>query len=64
MHVGCLIGFGYIGHKWPQYEQSLADEINAERLKRGMTPMVGTGSYWLKYSLPDHDDLAEMTRKG
>jgi hypothetical protein len=47
--LGC-----YAGAKYPKWEETLVNDINAMRSERGLSPMVGSNK-WIKYSLPEEE---------
>lgn len=48
MHVGCFIVGCWAGHKYPQIELAMVQDINEIRAKKGMSPLVGSNA-WIKY---------------
>ena len=54
IHMGCAMFGMYLGHKLPQWELQLVEDINEIRESKGMPPMVGT-HLWIKYRMPEAD---------
>ena len=52
--MGCAMFGMYLGHKLPQWELQLVEDINEIRESKGMPPMVGT-HLWIKYRMPEAD---------
>ncbi|GAX15005.1 hypothetical protein FisN_12Lh299 [Fistulifera solaris] len=53
-HLGMFILGCYAGAKYPKWEETLVNDINAMRSERGLSPMVGSNK-WIKYSLPEEE---------
>ena len=50
MHVGLFFVGAWAGNTYVQVEQQLVQDINEIRADRGMPPLAGTSSWFLRYS--------------
>jgi hypothetical protein len=45
-HVGMFFVGAYMGHKMPQWELKMLEDVNEMRASRGMPPMTGTKTWY------------------